>query len=1176
MGDVYECTDLERGTRVALKSLRHLDPEGLLRFKDEFRRIADLHHPNLVDLYELVADAGHWFFTMELIDGAPFVSYVRGESAPAGGALADTLESGDPADSEPAPASPAAPLERPDQIERLRDAARQLAEGLCVLHRAGKLHRDIKPSNVLVTPEGRVVILDFGLVAETGGGWHDGQVVGTPAYMAPEQGRGGAPSAANDWYSVGVMIFEALTGRLPLDGPAMEVMNRKLEQPSPAVRELWPAAPEDLAALCDALLVRNPAARPTGAEVCERLGASAVLEGAGPELPIVGRDRQLETLRAAWEDSAVRPVAVLVEGASGMGKSSLVDAFLHHLRATADPILLRGRCYEREAVPYQAVDSVVDALSRGLARLPPDRRDAILGDDGAGAARLFPVLAPLAPAPAADATERDPTELRRRGFAGLAAILRRMARPGGLVLFIDDLQWGDADSALLFEEILDPERPAPIFLCATARSDELDAPAVRALLANGPRRIELASLTPAEASAMASALIDDPAAAATAAAECGGNPFFLHELARHPDPAGAGGLRLEEAIQRRAAALPPAARALLEVLAVAGRPIALGAAAQAAALAFDLHAAVADLRAAHLLRASRGDRVDTFHDCVRDAVLRDLTPAALERHHAALAAALQDRADADPETLARHWLGAGELARARRHVRAAAQRAEDALAFDQAARLYQLALELEPETRDRAGLERRLADALAAAGRSREAGERYAALAPGDGSIEDLRLSGRAAEQYLISGHFADGVAALRRVAPHLGVAMPRGRAGLITALIGRRVQLRLRGQRVRAGARLGDRERAALELCGSATLGMMLVDNLAATYFHTRHLLLALRSGDSRELALALATEGGMRGALGGKHRAEADRILDRAGRLAADLGDPLAAVRVEMARMVCACYDGRWAAGVEHGERGLSILRERGVTGNYEATNIALAITIARFYLGDFAALRRHVIDTEARARRYGNLLGGVGVATGHGNAAWLAADDLERAEVALDDAATRWANHAVHMRFYDLLGRCQLDLYRGEPQRAVEQMRSLQRDVKRAGVMRLQRIRIEFRDLSGRIALAAGGGRAPATALRHAAELEREGAPWADALASLLRASATAAPGAYADAAARLDRLSMTAHADAARRREGELTGGDAGAALVAQADAALRAAGVAIPERMAAVLAPRADS
>ncbi|HEX4446659.1 MAG TPA: serine/threonine-protein kinase, partial [Polyangiaceae bacterium] len=160
VGAVYEAFDAERGVTIALKRLRHFSPAALYHFKQEFRTIADVHHPNLVRLHELVAtEDREVFFTMELVRGADLVAHVREGGAP--------------------------------DFDRLRDALRRLAEAVQALHAAGKIHRDIKPSNVLVTAEGRVVLLDFGVATELSRSGDDDAedqpIVGTASYMAPEQ-----------------------------------------------------------------------------------------------------------------------------------------------------------------------------------------------------------------------------------------------------------------------------------------------------------------------------------------------------------------------------------------------------------------------------------------------------------------------------------------------------------------------------------------------------------------------------------------------------------------------------------------------------------------------------------------------------------------------------------------------------------------------------------------------------------------------------------------------------------------------------------------------------------------------------------------------------------------------------------------------------------------------------
>ena len=325
MGIVYQAYDRERKEVVALKTLRQLEPTALYYLKREFRSLADISHPNLARLYELFSVAGRWFFTMEFVDGVDFLSFVRcaprplgpagttspneatdlrtwGTAAPDQGtcegrsegtvSLADT--SAFPSQSQPAAVLSA------EQLARLCAALRQLAEGVTALHRAGKLHRDIKPSNVLVTPEGRVVLLDFGLSMELDETTTGQYVVGTAAYMSPEQGVAGPLSPSSDWYSVGVMLYEALTGGLPFQGQSLQVLLRKRETDPPAPAELWAGVPGDLNALCMAVLQRHPAARPSEDEILRRLGDAGVdstTKEVARRTPFVGREAEIRTLR---------------------------------------------------------------------------------------------------------------------------------------------------------------------------------------------------------------------------------------------------------------------------------------------------------------------------------------------------------------------------------------------------------------------------------------------------------------------------------------------------------------------------------------------------------------------------------------------------------------------------------------------------------------------------------------------------------------------------------------------------------------------------------------------------------------------------------------------------------------------------------------------------------------
>ncbi|MCA8968004.1 MAG: protein kinase, partial [Planctomycetes bacterium] len=156
MGVVYEAAQAHPKRTVALKVLRSGGARSLYRFKREFRALTDILHPGLIALHELHTTTEDWFFTMELVEGVRFIDWVR--RRPVG-----DLDEG-----------------------RLRAALVQLVDAVLALHVAGKLHRDLKPSNVLVTAEGRVVVLDFGLISDVDNlgadATHERAAVGTPAY----------------------------------------------------------------------------------------------------------------------------------------------------------------------------------------------------------------------------------------------------------------------------------------------------------------------------------------------------------------------------------------------------------------------------------------------------------------------------------------------------------------------------------------------------------------------------------------------------------------------------------------------------------------------------------------------------------------------------------------------------------------------------------------------------------------------------------------------------------------------------------------------------------------------------------------------------------------------------------------------------------------------------------
>jgi hypothetical protein len=703
MGVVYEALDHERQELVALKTLLRFSPSNLYRFKQEFRTLADVVHPNLVRLHELVAnDAETVFFTMELVRGTTFRRYVRTST--------DGEEQAD--------------------VARLRSAIRQLAEGVHALHLAGKLHREIKPSNVMVTTEGRVVLLDFGVATELGRQGAQGaadEVVGTAVYMAPEQATGGPPTAASDWYSVGVVLYEALVGSPPFTGSSADVMTRKNTLDAPAPSASTRGIPDDLDALCSDLLRRDAGARPGGQEVLGRLTRASTPARPTPlpppwppaEVPLVGREAHLQALRAAFDQArAQRCVTVLVHGVSGMGKTALVRAFLDALEGQGMAMTLRGRVYERESVPYRAFDGVIDALRRKLLELDDDAKRAASSDVSA-LARLFPVLRGTTPPDAASEwTAVGPQEVRLRAFHALRSLFVWLARRKPLVVHIDDVHWGDVDSVGLLFEAVRSSAAAPVLLVLGYQDEAaLASPLLREVRHKWPRgadlrELEVGPLGPADARSLSMALADprgdlSPHDAETIGNESGGSPLLIEELVRSVS-AREGASRaessaspradatLEAMVRARLARLDPAARRVLEIVAAAGRPLASSAVGEAAgveAWADTIH----QLHARRCVRAGLRDGqdvVEIVHGRIAATILASLPPATVADHHARLARTLASRPVVDAEAIAQHLLGAGDRSGALPWVERAAETATANLAFDQAVRLLRLAVDL--------------------------------------------------------------------------------------------------------------------------------------------------------------------------------------------------------------------------------------------------------------------------------------------------------------------------------------------------------------------------------------------------------------------------------------------------------------------------------------------------
>ncbi|HEX8794775.1 MAG TPA: protein kinase [Polyangiaceae bacterium] len=1256
MGVVYEAFDRERNAKVALKTLkatvsRRASAQALLRFKREFRALQDLHHRNLVTLGELIAEGQQWFFTMELVDGYDFLAYVRPRPPMPSDGVALV------ADQEHRPSAHGSIDDTPMKFirrnaserdpvaagvideARLRATLPQLAAGLEALHSAGKVHRDIKPSNIRVTPVGRVVLLDFGLVADVAERPSiDGEITGTPAYMAPEQVSSKSVGPESDCYAFGVVLYEALTGVLPFDGTPLEILMQKQQKLPVPARERAPGVPADLDALCTKLLRSDPAKRPTAAEVVRMLeprapGVSPVTPAASTQTrsaPFVGRASELDALdRALNEARAGAATVVLVDGESGVGKSCLVHHFCEQVLAKhPDAVVLAGRCYEREQVPYKGLDGVIDELARHLAALPDDQAMELTPPRLGPLVQVFPVLRrSRAFAFAVTEESRDPHDLRRRAFEALRHVLGRIAAHRPLVLAIDDLQWADVDSLSLLTDLLRPPDAPALLLVGTVR----DAPATEMSVATRAvgvadveahipcpvRRIALSRLSDADARELATSLLELVAPhrakhAEAIAREAHGHPLFIDELARHaalaedreipgeaPDDTALlvrPALDLQEALHTRIERLELPARKALELVAVAGRPLTQETVAYATGMEMAAFArVVAQLRVAHMVVTSGGrasDRIEPYHERVRAAVVKPLSKRERVGCHRRLALALEAARWPDGEALSLHWALAGEPVRAAKYAVAAAHQASEALAFDRAAACWERALKLTPEgDPKRRAIRARLGDALANAGRGALAAAAYAKAAEKASAAEALDLRRKSAEQFLRAGRFDEGIAAVRQVLALLGLRYPSTPFQALVQLIFLRLLLALRGLRFRERdpSLVPARDLTRVDVCWSIAFALALSDHIYGAVFQVRAVLYALRAGEPSRVSRALAVAAGYQATGGRRTEQRVDDNLARARAIAERTGDPQSIAYTIANSAVSAYLCGHFRRAVDDADRAAGMFRDRVPGTSWEQATMHHFAMMALFYLGELRELCRRQPLYLRDANDRGDVYASVSMRAGYASLVWLVHGTPDDARRDISEAMKTWSQRGCHLEhFYEQVGLVHADLYEGRARDALTRLEARLPEMRRAQLTRIGTVRIRTIEMHGRCALAVAD-RHPeerrtllAAVARDARAIEREEASWAMPTARMLRAGVANLRGDREQAAMLLreaiygcENGDLGLHATAARRRLGRLVGGEEGRKLLEQTDAWMRDQGVADADAMTATMAPGYD-
>ena len=1238
MGVVYEAYDRDRDIPVALKTLLNLSPNALLLFKQEFRSLAGIVHPNLISLYELFAEGEVWFFTMELLKGRNLIETLRSGcsncefSGPTLDALEGTLGTTvSLATTVPAfsPGGGSRSLDAPKLREpvvrgtapdtaTLRDVILQVARGLVAVHSAGKLHRDIKPPNIMVTPEGRAVVLDFGLAQEVGS-TELGRGAGTLDYMSPEQCVSGTLTPATDWYALGVTLYESLTGLRPYVGLPKELLKAKRRRALTPPSELAAGVDPELEALALDLLHPDPTERPAGNVVVARLTGGSAAE-ARPfrdsglaqsaqdrRALFIGRAAETETLLEALEAvGAGKTVFVTAHGTSGVGKTALLD---HFLESVVDKsVILHGRCYEQESVPYKGVDSAIDALCQQLLRFSPNRLARLFPDNMAMLSRLFPVLRRLEEDASWPWLEpmagSDPRHARRLAIGALRDLLHRLAQHRRIILIIDDLQWGDTDSATLLADLLAAPDPPPMLVLCTYRREYAERsvclqtllPALKVNPALDWIDVPVEPLTAGETQAFATQLLGESRADAIArvVADSGGSPYLVKELAdfvatRAARPAT--GVSLEQALAQRYTNLEPDAQRLLEVIAVHGLPLAQIDAYRAAGFAGRDPAPLAALRFANLVRSTgtaETDEVEPYHDRVRETVVARLPAKARSERHNALAATLEQSGRADAETLASHYEGAGNNQRAGDLFEAAADRAASTLAFERAASFYQHSLRLRKlDTAAEFALRQRLAEALANARGGVDAAEAFESAAKVANPAARLGLERRAAFYYMSSGRVEQGRELLARVMKRARLWLPKTRTGVLTLLVARSLRLAVHSTnfRERPAEKISEEILDRFDAAYAMAAPMGMIDGAQGISFGALCLLLALRAGDPVRMAYGLQVGGYGMTLQGPRGQRRAAKLLDTTRGILAQRGDSKLDATVALSAGTQAYVIGQWRRSLECFAEAEHLYSKCPGT-HWELASVRTLRLYTLFSLGEFAAMAREYLPILQEAQALNDRYSCASIETFCQPIALLAADRVDEARRAVEAGLRRWKveQHGLQqvMAAQSLSA---AGFYDGTVNRLMPFMQEQWQLLRSSGMASFDNLRISWLERMARTGLAAASAADATPQNRHVGLamarktyrlLAKQTLPWSRAVTSAVEAGLLVADGDRMGAARLLlkaieqfSEVEMRGNEASCRLYAGYLIGGERGAEMVAAARQWFASQNIVEADRMAAV-------
>jgi tetratricopeptide (TPR) repeat protein len=772
MGIVYRATDLELMREVAVKVLPATPSwsdarERLLR---EARAAAALNHPHIISVHDVGETNGMPFFVMELVQG-PSLSAARQLPLP-----------------------------------RVIEIASQICAALDHAHANSIIHRDLKPDNVLLSrfdESASVKLADLGLALPTSDQRisRAGIIVGTAAYMAPEQAMGQTVDGRADLYALGVMLYELTTGRLPFTGhDALEVVSQHVHAPVVPPRAVRSDLPRSLEALILRLLAKDPAQRfPDAASVREALitvlnepdstfetesaPAVAILDALSRGR-MVGRTTELSEARELWRRARDgHGHAILLSGEPGAGKTRLARE-LTIQAAVEGALVLSGGCYEYEATtPYLPF---VEAFRRWVREQQDDNalREA-LGDSILEIAKLAPEIEMrLGPLPERHTLAAH--EERLLFFDAVAQVLANLSRRQGLLFYADDLHWADHGTLWLLGHLLRQLRDQRVLVLGAYRETELERahPLAKALVDwNRERlitRIALRRFDKSETAAQLGALLGEEVSADFGDAvhrETEGNPFFVEEVLKALIERGSvrresGRWRrcdveqlvipqsVKEAIGHRLDRVSSQCNEVLRAAAVLGKVFKFEDLMATAPQNEDALLDALDEAVDAQLIASTNDELFTFtHDKIREVLYEELNPIRRRRLHRAAAEALErqtGKLTVAVEKLAHHFIQAGDHDRGLHYAKCAAREAERVFAFDEAISAYTRArdcAEALDQTGEQLEMEESIGKAYLLQGDKLPAGEHFErALSLATDPATRARLQSEAAASLVTTG----------------------------------------------------------------------------------------------------------------------------------------------------------------------------------------------------------------------------------------------------------------------------------------------------------------------------------------------------------------------------------------------------------------------------------------